>query len=178
MLHRVLQTYIDKSDYFHRFMAKGFDQQIAEDLYQEFYLYLDRPVILNKITEQDGEGRIVQFIKGCFKWFKMQFFRDKMNGPNHAGAQGFTELEDSMVEIEYIAYEDLELDHDMKALIIKLKEKFPGFTGLARMVDESLAGKEYVRADRAKDHAVIKHLKVNHSNKLVEFKEKYGEGYL
>lgn len=177
MLHRVLQTYINKSDYFHRFMAKGLDLQIAEDLYQEFYLYLNRPIILNKITPQDGEGRIVQFIKGCFKYFKLEYFRDKVFGPNHTGATEFVEVEENMV-IEYLAYEDMELDHDMKALVIKLKEKFPGFTGLARMVDESLSGKEYVRADRAKDHAVIKHLKMNHGERLIEFKEKYGKEYL
>ncbi len=192
-LHRVLQIYIDKADYFQRFIAKGLDLQIAEDLYQEFYLYLSRPVILNKITPQDGEGRIVQFIKGCFKWFKMEYFRDKIFGPNHTGASGWIDIKTPLKEsdssnpdtleetlsVEYLPYEEFENDTDMKVLVLKLKEKFPGFTGLARMVDKSLAGEDiFTRENKAKNHALIKHLKMNHVDKLIDFKDKYGEGYL
>lgn len=183
MLHRVLQTYIDKASYIKEYIKIYINTPLYEDIYQEFYIYMyTRPELQNKISENDEELKVINFIKGCLKYFKKSYFRQYIHRTNLAGCYNWVNTEEIDIEftqIEYLPYEEFENDNDMKILVIKLKERFPEFTGLARMVDKSLAGDDiFIKENKAKNHALIKHLKVNHSERLIDFKETYGKEYL
>jgi hypothetical protein len=169
--------YIEEKSLFMKFITRFSDKQLADDLYQEFYIHFNTLDLNSKLSIDSGKGRIINFLKACFRNFVKAFYRDRINGVNHTGSKSWVNLETINLEetkIEYYQFEAFEQDHDTKALIAKLKEKFPEAEGLYRVIDRTQAGEPLFEGKRRElNSATLERFQKKYPERIREFRKEY-----